>query len=89
MKRPRLWQILLGIFFGLLLTGAGGLFILNRVLFHPLPTGKVAGNVFTVRSGVANMFLYCIRVNPRLCPHCTPHVRLRGQGSAPGPALTP
>jgi hypothetical protein len=34
MNKRLLWQVFLGIVFGLLLIGAGGLFILNRVLFH-------------------------------------------------------
>lgn len=58
MKMRLLWKVLLGIVFGLVLIGAGGLFILNRVLFQPLQTGKVAENVFAVKGGVANLFVY-------------------------------
>ncbi len=58
MKKRLLWQVPLGVVFGLLLIGAGGLFILNRILFHPLQTGKVTESVFAVRSGVVNLFVY-------------------------------
>jgi hypothetical protein len=50
MKKRLLWQIPQGIVLRLLLVAAGGLFILNRVLFHPLRTGRVAENVFAVKT---------------------------------------
>jgi hydroxyacylglutathione hydrolase len=58
MKKRLLWHVSLGMVLGLLVVGAGGLFLLNRVLFHPLETGKVSQNIFAVKSGVANLFLY-------------------------------